>query len=326
MARDAWSEVLTCEARSDAPVWQSCSAWRPCRWPLGSRRRRGPRRARRRRRVSRSSGWSPKRIATCCTVSAAAELAPDPNERYKVREIKLRGFSEGYTVIDSKGREWSTKAPPEAFSEIATSRILWAVGFHQPPNYVLREWKADGARAPNPQVPARFREKAPKFHGLEAGGTWSFKDNPFVGTRPLGGLLVLQAILANPDIKASNNTIYTLTSPAEGARRWYVVRDLGYSLGSSGFNAPRADIEAFERAPFIRSVVGRKSAVLLRRPAQGDAREHHRGRRALDLPAAGQADRRAVARRVPRGGVRTIVAERYIVKLKAKIKEGLAVR
>src|SRR5689334_20316170 len=46
------------------------------------------------------------------------ELAPDPNERYKVREIKLRGFSEGYTVVDSQNREWSTKTPPEAFSEI----------------------------------------------------------------------------------------------------------------------------------------------------------------------------------------------------------------
>ena len=63
------------------------------------------------------------------------DLAPDPNERYKVREIKLRGFSEGYTVVDSQNREWSTKAPPEAFSEIATSRILWA----RPVSWSLRK-------------------------------------------------------------------------------------------------------------------------------------------------------------------------------------------
>jgi hypothetical protein len=254
------------------------------------------------------------------------DLAPDPNERYKVREIKLRGFSEGYTVTDSKGREWSTKSPPEAFSEIATSRILWAVGFHQPPVYVLRDWKADGARAPNPQVPARFREKAPKFNGLAAGGTWSFKDNPFVGTRPLGGLLVLQAIIANPDIKPSNNTIYTLTSPAEGASRWYVVRDLGYSLGSSGFNSPRADIESFERAPFIRSVVN------------GKVQFYFGGQNKKLLNDITVADVQWICQRLAKltdeqwrdafraAAYEPSVAERYIVKLKAKIQEGLAVR
>lgn len=254
------------------------------------------------------------------------DLAPDPNEKYKVREIKLRGFSEGYTVVDSQNREWSTKAPPEAFTEIATSRILWAVGFHQPPNYVLVDWNADGARAPNPQLPARFREKDPKYHGLKAEGTWSFKDNPFVGTRPFGGLLVLQAMLANPDIKPSNNTIYTLTSPAEGASRWYVVRDLGYSLGTTGFNAPRADIDAFERAPFIRSV------------ANGKVQLHFGGQNKGLLDNVTVADVHWICQRLARltdqqwrdafraAAYEPSVAERYIVKLKAKIKEGLAVR
>ena len=254
------------------------------------------------------------------------DLAPDPNERYKVREIKLRGFSEGYTVIDSQNREWSTKAPPEAFSEIATSRILWAVGFHQPPNYVLVDWKAEGARGPNPQLPARFREKEPKYHGIKAGGTWSFKDNPFVGTRPFGGLMVLQAMLANPDLKASNNTIYTLTSPAEGASRWYVVRDLGYSLGSTGFNAPRADIEAFERTPFIRSVTDGKVQLYFGGVNKSMVRNVTVAevqwicQRLAKLTDAQWRDAFRAAAYEPS------VAERYIVKLKAKIKEGLAVR
>jgi len=254
------------------------------------------------------------------------ELAPDPNERYRVREIKLRGFSEGYTVVDSKDREWSTKAPPEALSEIVASRILWAVGFHQPPVYILREWNADGGRSPNPQLPARFRQKEPDFHGLKAGGTWSFKDNPFVGTRPLGGLLVLQAILANPDIKSSNNTIYTLTSPAEGAERWYVVRDLGYSLGSAGFNSPRADIEAFEKAPFIRGVV------------DGKVQFYFGGQNKKLLQNITVADVQWICQRLAKlsdeqwrdafraAAYESSVAERYIVKLKAKIAEGLALR
>ena len=253
-------------------------------------------------------------------------LAPDPNERYKVREIKIRGFSEGYTLTDSKDREWSAKYPPEAFAEIASSRILWAVGFHQPPIYVLREWNAEGARAPNPQLPARFRQKNPDLYGLEAGANWSFRDNPFVGTRPLAGLLVLQAILANPDIKPSNNTIYTLKTPAEGATKWYVVRDLGYSLGSSGFNSPRADIEAFEKAPFIRGVTG------------GKVQFYYGGQNKKMLKDITVADVHWICQRLAKltdeqwrdafraAAYEPSVADRYIVKLKAKIAEGLALR
>ena len=254
------------------------------------------------------------------------ELAPDPNERYKVKEIKLRGFSEGYTLVDSKDREWSAKYPPEAFAEIASSRILWAVGYHQPPIYVLREWQADGARAPNPQLPARFRQKTPDFHGLEAGGTWSFRDNPFVGTKQLAGLLVLQALIANPDTKTSNNTIYTLKSPAEGAQRWYVVRDLGYSLGSASFNSPRANIEAFEKVPFIRSVNG------------GKVQFYYGGQNKKVLENITVADVQWICQRLAKitdeqwrdafraAAYESSVADRYIVKLKAKIAEGLALR
>jgi hypothetical protein len=263
--------------------------------PVAARQQAGPASAARESRIEEL--WAePEANRNLLHGVGGPELAPDPNERYKVREIKLRGFSEGYTVVDSKDREWSTKAPPEAVSEVAASRILWAVGFHQPPTYILREWKADGGRSPNPQLPARFREKAPNFHGLQAGGTWSFKDSPFAG------------------------------SPVEGADRWYVVRDLGYSLGSAGFNSPRADIEAFERAPFIRSVVG------------GKVQFYFGGQNKALLKDITVADVQWICQRLAKltdeqwrdafraAAYEPSVAERYIVKLKAKIQEGLAVR
>ena len=34
-------------------------------------------------------------------------------------------------------REWSLKLGPEAQSEVVASRLLWAIGFHQPPTYWL---------------------------------------------------------------------------------------------------------------------------------------------------------------------------------------------
>ena len=253
-----------------------------------------------------------------------ARLAPDTSNTFNVLEIKIRGFSEGYTVEDDAEREWSVKLPPEAITEVACSRILWGLGYHQPPVYLVREWKARGAVSPNPQLPARFRQKNPDFHGLEAGGSWAFKDNPFVGTRQMAGLIVLQAILENPDIKASNNTIYTLKTPAEGASKWYVVRDLGYSLGSSGFNAPRADIDAFEKAPYIRGV------------ADGKVQFHFGGQYKSTLKNITVEDVRWISERLARltdrqwrdafraAAYETSVADRYIRRLKARIAEGLA--
>ncbi len=231
-------------------------------------------------------------------------LAPNPADTYTVLDIKIRGFSEGYTLSDSTEREWSAKLPPEAVTEVVASRLLWGVGFHQPPIYLVREWEARGATAPNPQLPARFREKNPDFHGLQAGESWSYKDNPFVGTREFAGLLVLQAIIENPDLKTSNNTIYKLKTPVEGAKRWYVIRDLGYSLGRAAFNSPRADIDAFERAPFIRGVTDGKVTLLFRRAIQVAPRRHQGGRRPLDLRAARAPDGSAMAGRLSRRGVR----------------------
>ena len=255
-----------------------------------------------------------------------ARLAPNPSDTYHVLEIKLRGYSEGYTVSDSKEREWSVKLPLESTSEVVASRIHWALGYHQPPMYLLREWQAKGAVAPNPQLPSRFREKNPDFHGLESGSTWSYKNNPFAGTREYAGLLVLQAIIANPDLKDSNNTIYTLKEPVEGSKQWYVIRDLGYSLGSAGFNSPRADVDAFERAPFIRDVV------------DGRVRFHFGGQYGSRLKNTTVADVRWICERLSRltdrqwrdafraGAYETSIADRYIAKIKARIAEGLALR
>lgn len=255
-----------------------------------------------------------------------ARLAPDPSDTYHVLEIKLRGYSEGYTVSDSKEREWSVKLPLESTSEVVASRIHWAVGYHQPPAYLLREWQAKGAVAPNPQLPSRFREKNPDFHGIESAGTWSYKNNPFQGTREYAGLLVLQAIIANPDLKDSNNTIYTLKEPFEGAKEWYVIRDLGYSLGSAGFNSPRADIDAFEKAPFIRDVV------------DGRVRFYFGGQYGSRLKNTTVADVKWICERLARltdrqwrdafraGAYETSIADRYIAKIKARVAEGLALR
>ena len=41
------------------------------------------------------------------------------------------GWSPGFDVRAADGTDWSVKLGPEAKSEVVSSRILWAIGFHQ---------------------------------------------------------------------------------------------------------------------------------------------------------------------------------------------------
>ena len=151
-------------------------------------------------------------------------LAPDPAATYTVIEIKRTASA---AATPSKGpdrREWSAKFPPEAPTEVVASRIHWGVGYHQPPIYYVPKWTAEKATSPNPQLPARFREKNPRSRASTTRAKWSYYQNPFVGTRELKGLLVLQAMLGNSDLKDDNNALYQLKKPIEGAR-WCVARD-----------------------------------------------------------------------------------------------------
>lgn len=253
------------------------------------------------------------------------QLAPDPQALFTVTETKKGGFSNGYTVKDPRGREWSAKLYPEARTEVVASRILWGVGYHQPPVYTLERWSAEGARGPNPQAVARFREEKPEFHGLKESGGWSYADNPFVGTRPLAGLLVLQVMLGNSDLKADNNMVYDLSRTVEGARRWYVARDLGHTFGRTGvLDAPRDDADVFDATPFITEVNGELVTF------------DYRGLHTQLFKNISKADVHWICSRLSRisdeqwsdafraGGYAEPTAQRYIRRLKQKIAEGLA--
>jgi hypothetical protein len=254
-------------------------------------------------------------------------LAPDPAARYTVIEIKRGGYSRGYTVTDPKQREWSAKFPPEASTEVAASRILWGVGYHQPPIYYLDEWHADKATSPNPQLPARFREKDPDLHGLTTDGSWSYYRNPFAGTPQMNGLLVLHVMLGNSDLKDEQNALYTLKEPLEGAATWYVARDLGQTFGRTGvLEAPRGDPDVFDQTPFIKAV------------ANGRVQFDYRGRHKALFQEITPADVRWICERLDRltdaqwqdafraGGVPGVTAERFIRRMKQKIAEGRALK
>ncbi len=143
----------------------------------------------------------------------------------------------------------------------------------------------------------------------------------------MNGLLAFQAMLGNSDLKDAQNVIYTLERELEGAKRWYVARDLGQTFGRTGvIDAPRGDIEVFEETPYIRGV------------ENGRVRFEYRGRHKPLFDNIRPADVRWLCDRLQgltdaqwrdafrAGGIDPALAERFIRRMKQKIAEGLALK
>ena len=181
-----------------------------------------------------------------------AAASPDPNATYSFVKAKLHGNSPGLTARDSKGIEWSVKQGAEGPIEVTFSRVLSAIGYHQPPVYFLPSFALERGGRVEQAPGGRFRAK---HDALAEMGNWSWQQNPFVGTKPYQGLLVVLLLFNSSDLKDSNNTVYALTSPREGSMRWYVVRDVGSALGETAkLDAKEGDPDLFERLRFVTGV------------------------------------------------------------------------
>jgi hypothetical protein len=183
--------------------------------------------------------------------------APDPDGVFELVELKHAGVNLGMTVKDSKGREWSVKQPfpggldPEGPVEVALSRLLSAIGYHQPPIYYLPAFYLKDDFGKRVAVGGRFRLKHPS---LKDTGEWRWEDNPFVGTKPYQGLIVLLTMFNSTDLKNQNNTLYEYRN-GDLVEQWYVARDLGAALGDWNPIAPRKNHpETFESTPYLLGV------------------------------------------------------------------------
>jgi hypothetical protein len=160
---------------------------------------------------------------------------------------------------------------------------------------------------------------------------WSWEKNPFAGTQPFRGLLVLMRVLNNWDLLDRNNALYEFDAARDGARRWFVVLDLGASLGKahgleSRHSGTRNDPADFERQGFLEGIdddgyvdfdeIGKWHRDLFGRLAPADVRwtcerlarltprQWNDAFRAADYEAA--------------------AAARFIAQLQKRIAEGLA--
>lgn len=111
------------------------------------------------------------------------------------------------------------------------------------------EWRLRGGPRPGLQEGGRFR---PVLERLDKGEDWSWHQNPFVGTRPYRGLLVLNVMMNNSDLKPANNSVYRASRPWPHPGRWFVVRDVGHTFGRTGrMHGTRDDLEGFEEHRFV---------------------------------------------------------------------------
>jgi hypothetical protein len=268
------------------------------------------------------------------TGAGGAQLTPrDASYSFVARDTS--GFSPGFDVRDADGLAWSVKLGPEAQSEVVTSRILWAIGFHQPPTYYVDRWTLTGQES-GPQPPGRFRAELPNRKVI---GDWSWYENPFIGSREYGGLVVANLILNSWDWKTSNNKIYQLADRVRGLSRWFVVRDVGASLGKTtyphilrwfrlrGFGqGTRNDLEGFERQGFITRIDDQTSRITF--DYRGIYRDVINSVTPEDVRWTCQLLSRLSEQQLSdafrAGGYNPQQTARYVSKIKGKIAQGLA--
>ena len=265
--------------------------------------------------------------------SAPTDQAPSKDVEYKVVKLDRSGYSDGYDVVGPDGREWDIKVGKEAQTEVVVSRILWALGYHQPVSYYVTGWKLEGAYEDEGE-PARFRLDSD--HDNEA--EWAWIENPFSNTRALRGLIAINLLLSNWDFKTSNNRVY-VTKGADGPVRRYVVQDLGAAFGKPrlarsnrllallpGKVGTRNDIEDFEGTRLIRDVRG-SEVTLDYRGAAGEILETMN---VADVIWACELMNRLQDAQLDdafeAAGYEPALRARFIAKIRAKLREGLALR
>jgi hypothetical protein len=157
------------------------------------------------------------------------------------------GSTEKVKVRDAAGRRWVVKFGDEARADTFASRMAWALGYYTEVNYfvprgVIRGYgRFDGGRF-------QLRSASPRFLKVVS---WSWENNPFVGSRELNGLKVLVMLLGNWDNKDSrdhwrgpNTAVFE-----DAGRHLYFIDDWGASMGRAAtiFTRSKWDAEDFAK-------------------------------------------------------------------------------
>jgi hypothetical protein len=246
-----WREFLWYAALAGAgtvaTVWTVYLVWNlRGRWKI---RRAGPRRLI----AIRHRIWHEPTLAEATDLRfgpGGAAGAPVPP--YRFIEEHFTGSQPCVAVCDARDRLWRVKWGHEAKPEAFAVRFAHACGyFAEVTHYVasgrITELK-DLARArqciaaDGGFVDARFELEDRGVRMLFNEHSWSWNDNPFVGTRQLSGLKLVTMLLSNWDTKdrrdvarGSNTAIFEVPS-RWGHEARYLITDWGGAMGRWGSN------------------------------------------------------------------------------------------
>ena len=161
------------------------------------------------------------------------------------------GTQPSVSVRDARGRRWRIKWGHEVRCETFAVRLAWACGYFAEITHLLPSGRIDGAGrlgrasacidSAGGFIDARFELDDPAVEKRFDEDSWSWTDNPFVGTRELAGLKILLMLLSNwdnkdqRDVARGSNTAIYVTPVAHGRREArYMIVDWGGSMGRWG--------------------------------------------------------------------------------------------
>ncbi len=177
--------------------------------------------------------------------------AKAPKPPFTFVEERMSGTNPKIRVTDANGVTWTAKFGSEVNAETFATRLAWAAGYFVEPAYFVPRGKieivgnltrakkyvgTDGSF-----TDARFemqREKNVKK--LEDEESWSWVQNPFVGSKELNGLKVIMMLTSNwdnkdlRDVKRGSNTSIYQYPMKTGIEDHYMVTDWGGSMGKWG--------------------------------------------------------------------------------------------
>ena len=175
----------------------------------------------------------------------------------------LDGTNPKFTVRDRNEVEWKVKIGVEARPEVAAARLLWAAGYYTAEYYIVPTLQVDkmpklkrgqDLLGPNGCFHDARLKREPE---MKKTGTWSWRKNPFTGTREFNGLRVMMALINNWDLKTVNNAIFQNTDSREPGAI-YVISDLGSCFGTSNWTRPldhaKGNLVSYKQSEFIRKI------------------------------------------------------------------------
>ncbi|HEY8461239.1 MAG TPA: hypothetical protein VIM99_12710 [Blastocatellia bacterium] len=200
-----------------------------------------------------------------------------PKPPFTFIEESLSGSNPKVRVKDANGVEWTAKFGTEVNAETFATRIAWAVGYFVEPAYFVPSGKIENLgpltrakksiRPDGSFVDARFERRREKgVKKLDDEQSWSWIDNPFLGSKELHGLKVIMMLVSNwdnkdvRDVKRGSNTAIYQTPTEGGLEDRYMITDWGGSMGKWGgfISREKWDSDGFQSQTkdFVKGVKG----------------------------------------------------------------------